>query len=67
MGHKPVFRHPFRSVRPPSEPKPVHLREINEVKTMLDTNNFDIKRLSSLSKKEVPVVGYAGYLKNVKA
>lgn len=67
MGHRPTFRHPFRSFRPPSEPKPVSLREIGDVKGMLQTGNFDSKRLGSISKKEVPVVGYSGYLKSVKA
>lgn len=53
-------------MKPVAEPGTVELREKKMLETMLQTGDFDKKKLEQITKQE-PVVGYAGFLKGVKA
>ena len=48
------------------EPCAVQLQEKKAVEAMLQTGQFDKKTIQKMNKQE-PVVGYAGFLKGVKA
>ena len=51
---------------PPREPGKVELQEKKIIENMLGTGQFDQKAFEKVTKQE-PVVGYAGFLKGVKA
>jgi hypothetical protein len=74
MGHRPVFRHPIKPcttpiivVVPPIQPEKVELQEIKVLDEMLTTGNLNEKLVKELARKEVPVVGYNGFVKSIKS
>jgi len=67
MGHRPVFRHPIKPFVPPIQPEKVELQEIKVLDEMLTTGNLNEKLVKELARKEVPVVGYNGFVKSIKS
>lgn len=54
-------------VVPPTPPEKVELQEIKVLDDMLSTGNINEKLVREMARKEVPVVGYNGFVKSIKS